>query len=112
MGIADRVGECKPNARGFSDPVFLHDLDPFRPAKPGEILEQFMGILRDAQVVHGDLAFFHDGTAAPTAAVHHLFIGQYGLINRIPVDGAGLEIRNPLFAHFQKEPLVPFVILG
>jgi len=84
------VFKGKSHAGGLANPVFLHELDALWPAQSFEASDQFVGIPGDAQVVHGDLAFFNDCTAAPALAVHNLFIGQDGLVHRVPVDGAGL----------------------
>ena len=96
-----------------AEPVRLHELDAFRPAlEPGERVEQFLRVLRDAQVVHRDLALLDQRAGAPAATVDHLLVGEHGLVDRIPVDRAGLAVRDALLEHAQEQPLVPAVVLG
>jgi len=47
----------------------------------------------------------------PAAAVCGLFVGQHGLVDRVPVDDLGLAVGDALFEHLQEQPLVPLVIL-
>ena len=97
--VLDLVRERKAHTDGFSNPVFLHGLDPLGPSKPGEVTEQLFCIRGDSQVVHGNFTLFHHGTAAPATAIDHLFIGEHGLVDGVPVDGSGFEVGDALFAH-------------
>ena len=74
------------------------------------IREQFLGAGGDAHVVHRDLALFHQRAGAPAAAVDHLLVGEHRLVDRIPVDHAGLLVRDALLQHPQEQPLVPAVV--
>ena len=109
--VLEGVRECEAHALGTSDPVVLHGLDALGPTESVEPIDQLVCILRDPEVVHWDFALFDDGTAAPTAAVDDLLIGQDGLVNRIPVHAARAQVSNTAFQHAQKQPLVPTVIV-
>ena len=77
-----------------------------------EIVQQFLGILGDGEVIHRDLALLHHRAGAPAAAVDYLLIGEHSLVHRIPIYRAGLLIGDALFQHAQEQPLVPFVVVG
>ena len=106
--------ESKPHAFAFANPVFLHQLDAFGPARQTvfDVAEQLFGIGRYLEVIARNLALFNHSARSPAFAVNHLLIGQYGLVNRIPVHDLGLAVSNAFFKHFKKQPLVPFVIGG
>ncbi len=107
------VGEGEAHAVGLADPVGLHRLDPLGPARQRlERGQQFVGVLRDRQVVHRHLALFHQGAGAPAAAVDHLLVGEHRLVHRVPVHRAGLLVGDAFFQHAQEQPLVPLVVLG
>ena len=113
IALRELVGEADSHAVAFADPVFLHQLDLFRPA--GQLVEfgqQLLGVLRDRHVIHGNLALFHHRAGPPATPVDHLFVGEHGLIHRIPIHHAGFQIGNAFFQHPQEQPLVPAVILG
>ena len=112
--IADAVGEGEAHALALADPVFLHQLDPLRPARQLvlHVVEQFLGVIGDLEVITRDLALFHFGAGAPTLAVDDLLVGQHGLVHRIPVDDLGLAVGDALLQHLQEQPLVPLVIRG
>ncbi len=95
-----------------ADPVRLHGahaLGPFREPRQG--LEQFLRVLGDAQVVHRNLALFDQRASPPAVPVDDLLVGEHGLIDRIPVDDAGLLVGNAALAHAQEQPLVPAVVV-
>ena len=109
----DCVGERKIHAHGLADPVFLHAANLFGPPLQfGKVVEEFLRVLRDAEVVPWDFTLFHLGTGAPTVAVDHLFVGENGLIHRIPVHDLGFAVADTLFEHLEEHPLVPAVVLG
>ena len=96
----------------LANPVALHGLDLFRPLIQFiEIFQQLFGIVGDTDKPLGNFLALHRGAGAPAAAVDHLFIGQYGLIYRVPVDGGHLFIHQPLFIEFGKEPLFPLIVV-
>ena len=111
--IFDVVWERETHALRFADPVFLNGAQAIRPA--GQFMqrgvEQFLGVLRDVQVVAGNLAPFHQRARAPSATVDHLLVGKHRLIDRIPVHDLRLAIGEAVFQTLQEEPLIPLVIL-
>ena len=97
----------------LADPVGLHGLHALGPARQlVEVGQQFFRVLGDAEVVAGDLALFHQRAGAPAAAVDHLFVGQHGLVHRVPVHHLRLLVGDAFFQHAQEQPLVPLVIVG
>src|SRR5690606_22697381 len=110
--IADVVAEGETHALALADPVFLHQAHAFRPAGQPVVqrVEQFVRVVRDAQVVAGDFTLFHQRPGTPAAAVDDLLVGEHGLVDRIPVDDLGLAVGDALFEHLQEQPLVPFVV--
>jgi hypothetical protein len=91
---SERKGET--HAGALADPVFLHQADLFRPARQVvQFGQQFLGVGGDLHVVHGDLALFDQRAGAPAAAVDDLFVGEHGLVDRIPVHGAELLVDQP-----------------
>ena len=106
------VREGEIDTVGLADPVFLHTSDLFRPAlKLIKVLQEFFGVLSNSKVIAGNLTFFNDGTASPAAAFDHLFIGENGVVDRIPVHGLGFAVSNAFFKHFQEHPLIPAVVV-
>src|SRR5688572_7567361 len=110
--IADPVRESKPHAGAFADPVLLHGAYTVGPTLQvvDHVLEQLLGVVGDLEVVAGNLAFLHRRAGAPSFAVDHLLVRQYGLVDRIPVDDLRLAIRDALLEHLQEQPLVPSVV--
>ena len=87
-----------------------------RSGQPGRpvlhVVEQLVGVLRDLQVVAGDLALLDQRAGAPAAAVDHLLVGEHGLVDRIPVDDLGPPLGDAGLEHLQEQPLVPLVVAG
>ena len=80
-----------------ADPVALHGLDRLRPARQAvQFVQQFLGVVGDAQEPLRDLALFDQRAGAPAAAVDHLLVGQHGLVDRIPVHHRVLAIGQAL----------------
>ena len=104
--------ELDLEALGAADPVLLHQPHALGPARHvGERTEQVVGVLRDAEVVHRDLALLDQRARTPAATVDHLLVGEHSLVHRVPVDGTGLAIRDALLEHSQEQPLVPAVVV-
>ena len=59
-----------------------------------------------------ELALLHLGSAAPTLAIDHLFVGQNGHVDRIPIDLALLAIDQARFIHINEKCLLVTVIFG
>ena len=88
--VFNLMGKRKAHARAFAYPVGLHGFDAFRPAwQFVQVIQQLLGIAGNVQVVTRNLAFFNQCARAPATAINHLFVGQYGLIHRIPVHDLG-----------------------
>ncbi len=107
------VRELDFHPGGLADPVTLHGLDLFRPA--GQLIqraEQLVGVVGDREVVHRDFALLDDCAAAPALAVDHLLVGQYGLVDRVPVHGAVLAVDDAFLEQAGEQPLFPTVIVG
>ena len=105
------VGEGDLHTDRLADPVFLHAAHLFRPAfEDFQIFQEFIGVLRDAQVVARDFTLFDNGAGTPAASVDHLFVGEHRFINRVPVNDLSFAIADALFQHFQEHPLVPAIV--
>src|SRR5579864_5084561 len=93
-------------------PIALHRQDFVRP--PGqriERVEQFIGVLRDAQEPLIEFARRDGRPAPPAAAVHDLFVREHRLVGLAPVDGRPATKRQATLEHAREEPLVPSVVL-
>lgn len=55
-------------------------------------------------------ALFDQRTGTPAAAIDHLFVGEHGVVDRIPVDLRLLAIDQALFQEIQEEVLLMLVI--
>ncbi len=100
-------------ALGPADPVALHGLDRLGPAiQLVKILEQFVRIGSDLHEPLRYLAPLDQRVRAPAAAVDDLLVGQYGLVDRIPVDDRILAVDEAFLEHLGKQPLLPAVVLG
>src|SRR5471032_432972 len=109
----DVVRELHFHALGFADPVALHGLDLFRPAR--QVVEARQELIRiggDLEVVHRDFALFDQRAGAPAATVDDLFVGQYGLVDRVPVHGAAFLVDHTFFEQAGEQPLFPAVVIG
>ena len=108
----DVVGEGQVHAVAAADPVRLHRAHAFGPV--GELVEraeQLVRVLRDAEVVHRDLALLDERARPPAAAVDDLLVGEHGLVDRVPVHDARLLVGDAALEHAQEEPLVPAVVI-
>ena len=110
--VADVVQEGEAHALALAEPVLLHQLDALGPAGQAGLhaLEQLVGVLRDLQVVAGNLALLDQRARAPAAALDHLLVGEHGLVDRIPVDDLRAPLGDAGLEHLQEEPLVPLVV--
>ncbi len=95
-----------------ADPVALHRLDRIRPAvQLVQAVEQFLGIIGDAQEPLRDLALFHHRAGAPAAAVDDLLVGQHGLVDRVPVHHRIAAVRQALAHQPGEHALLVHVIV-
>ncbi len=106
------VVEHDVGAKALADPVALHGAHLLRPAlELVEVVQQFFGVLGDAEVVHRDFALLDDGAGTPPAAVDHLFVGEHGLVDRVPVHGARFLVDHALLEQAREQPLFPAVVV-
>ena len=95
--------EGEPRALTAADPVGLHQPHPFRPAI--QIIQRGQQIRRELGDPHGPLVqlfLFHRRAGPPALAVNHLFIGEHGAVNRVPVHPAFLPFHQAGGHEFQK----------
>ncbi len=106
------VREADLHAARLADPVALHGLDLFGPAiQLVQALQELIRVGGDLEVIHGDFALFDQRARAPAATVDDLLVCQYGLVNRVPVDGAVLAVDDALFVQAGEQPLLPAVVV-
>ena len=107
------VREAKRHAFGTANPVLLHAANLFGPAvKRFDVVEEFLRVLRNAEVITRNFALFNNRAGAPAAAFNNLLVGQHSLVDRVPVDDLGLTVGNASFQHLEEQPLVPPIVLG
>ncbi|CSE72995.1 Uncharacterised protein [Shigella sonnei] len=75
-----------------------------------QIVEQLVSVSSDFDKPLRDLFTFNFGIAAPAAAVDNLFVRQYGLVVRAPVDRRSLLIYQAFFIQLGEEFLFPTVV--
>ena len=104
VAAGDLVRKRKAHAFALAYPVFLHQSHALGPAGQlvGDRVEQLVGVLRDGKVIAGNFALFHRRAGAPAAPVDDLLVGEYGLVDWVPVHNLGLAVGNTLFQHFQE----------
>ena len=105
------VGKMNFAAVALADPVALHGFHLLRPTiQRVEALQQLLGILSDAKKIHRDVALFHQRAGTPAASVDDLFVGQHGVILRIPVHRGGLLVDDAFLEQAREQPLLPAII--
>ena len=111
MRISNLMLECKTDATTFTNPILLHCFDALRPTQSIKTREQLLCIGRDIEVITRDFTFLYQSSRAPTTTIDYLLICQDCLIDRIPIYYLSFAIRNSLFEHLQKEPLIPTIVI-
>ena len=107
-------GKLDGSAMAFPDPVFLHAHNPIRPTgKFFTVFEHVIGIIGDfkepaVHLLDGHFLF----RMSPAAPIFNLLIGQNRLAFFTPVHMGFLTIGQTLFIHFDKDQLLPSIILG
>ena len=100
-------------ALGAADPVPLHREHALRPRlEQLHLLEQAVGVRRDAEEPLLEILRFDLEAAALAAPVDDLLVGEHGLVVRAPVDGRFLSVRETRLVELEEEPLGPLVVLG
>ena len=96
---------------GAADPVALHDLDGLGPARQVvQFAQQFVGVGGDLEKPLRDFALFDQRAGAPAAAVDHLFVGEHGLVDRIPVHHRFLAVGQSLLEQTHEHALFVDVV--
>ncbi len=99
------------HAATLADPVALHGTHLLRPCvELLQIVQQFLSIAGDCEVIHRDLALLDQCAGTPATPVDDLLIGEHGLIDRVPVHHAGFPVDHPFLEQARKQPLFPAVI--
>ncbi len=103
--------EADQQALRAADPVLLHDAHFFRPAvERVERAEQLVREGGDPEEPLGELALFDRRAGAPAAAVDHLFVGEHGLVDRVPVDPRLLAFDQPRREEVEEHALLVLVV--
>ena len=104
--------EAEFQAGALADPVLLHQADFFGPfGQRVDGLQQFLGIVTDAEKPLCQLLALDQRARAPAASALDLFVGQNRHVDRVPVDGRFLAINQTLFHHVDEHGLLLAVIL-
>ena len=110
--LAIRQVEAELQPLALADPVFLHQPDLVGPVfEAVQPFEQFFGKVGDLEEPLRQLALLDLGAAAPALAVDHLFIGQHGHVDRVPIDLAFLAIDEARFVEIDEQRLLVAVII-
>ncbi len=106
-------GERDMGAHGLADPFLLHQPHPVGPAaQVPQPVEQTVGEGGDTQEPLGQEPSFHRRARPPALAVHHLLVGQHGMLHRVPVHPGNLAIDQIVFQEIQEHLLFETVIVG
>ncbi len=103
------------NSSAFApaDPVALHDLDPVGPVELVEVVEQFLGVVGDAEEPLLEVALFDHIPASLARAVgQHLLIGQHRVAAGAPVDRGVGAIHQAGFEEPQEDGLRESHVFG
>ena len=94
-----------------ADPVLLHRLDAFRPARQElQVFEETVGVVRDLEEPLFQVLLDNRRVAAPAFAFDDLFVGQYGIAVFAPVDLGFFAVSQAAFVEQFKDPLRPFIV--
>ena len=94
------------------DPVALHLPHPLRPfVQLREVVEQLIGVIGDAQEPLRYFPALDARAGTPAKPVNHLFVGEHGLVHRVPVDPRLAAIGQPPVEQPREKPLLPAVIV-
>ncbi len=85
-GARNRAAERKRAPCALADPVALHHADLVRPAlEPVERRQQVVAVPGDAEEPLFEFALFNDAPERQPRAIDDLFVGEDGVLDRIPV---------------------------
>ena len=105
--------EVQQGSGRFADPVSLHGFHPFGPAgQLVQIRQQLFGVVGDFEEPLTQQPFFDQRPRSPGFALAiDLFVGQNGLVDRIPIHRGFLLVSQPGGEKLQENPLSPAVII-
>ncbi len=109
--VPGRGLEADLRTGGATDPVALLGLDALDIVHIVQIVDQALGILRDAEHPLALLLADDVAAAALALALDHFFVGQDALAACAPVDGHRGLVGKPVFKELQEDPLRPLVVL-
>ena len=105
----DFKGEFRPFTA--ANPVFLHRLNPFRPARQElQIVEKAISIVGDFEEPLLQILFDDGRITAPAQAVDNLFVSQYSVALFAPVYLSFLAVCQATLVQQLENPLRPFII--
>ena len=116
FSLAGRHGgsvEHEANQQAFrlADPVLLHQADLVRPAVESvERLQQLLGVVADLEKPLDQFALLDQSAASPAAAVNDLLVGEYGVVDRVPVHLRLLTLDQSCFQEIEKHFLLVAVV--
>ncbi len=111
-GAGRGEGKAQLRALAFADPIGLHQPDFVGPAvKTLQSGEQVLGKSGDFEEPLLELAGFNQRAGTPAAPIDDLFIGEHGLVDRVPIDLGFAPVSEAIFPEFQEDILLVAVIL-
>ena len=106
-------GEADQQAFRAPDPVALHEAHFVGPAiEPVERAQQFLGIVGDLEEPLRQFALLDDRAGPPAAPVHHLLVGEHGMVDRVPVHLGFLARDQSRPEEIQEQLLLMLVVSG
>ena len=100
-------------ALGAADPVALHRQHALGPVlEQRHVVQQALRVVGDLEVPLRQHAALDQRAAALAVAVDDLLVREHRLVDRAPVDGRLVLVREPALEQQQEDPLRPAVELG
>ena len=104
-------GEVEVDTLGAANPVALHGAHLLWPLiQCVQVRQQLFGVVGDLDEPLVDFTALDRVVTAPATAVHHLFVGQHGLVGLAPVHLGFLLVGQALFKQAGEKPLFPAVV--
>ncbi len=92
------------------DPIALHRLDVLRPRDRVKVVEEPVGVVGDPEEPLLELAQLDHVSAALTAAIDDLLVGEHGLVVGAPLHRRLLAVREITLEQLEEDPLRPAVV--
>ena len=100
------------SALATANPVALHVLNRFRPARHIiQFVQQLFRVVGNFKEPLSHFSPLHHRARAPTPAIYHLLVRQYGLVLWVPVHHGVFAIHHAFLVQAQKQPLLPLVVI-